>query len=82
VYGSDDNFARLERATSLARERDVTPNQVALAYLLAQAFPVAALVTARNVGQLHDSLGALSVRLSPAELRWLESGTGAEPARA
>lgn len=74
VYGCDANFDRLERATALARERGVTPNQVALAYLLAQPFPLAALVAARNAAQLHDSLGALRVQLSAADVRWLESG--------
>lgn len=79
VYGFDGNFDRLERATLLARERGATPNQVALAYLLAQPFPVAALVTAKSTAQLRDSLGALRVRLSPDDLRWLESGEPIPP---
>lgn len=71
VYGSEANFARVVRASRMARERGATANQVALAYVMAQPFPAAALVTARNVEQLRDSLGALSLHLTEADVAWL-----------
>ncbi len=71
-----DNLARLERAKALAARRGRTPNDIALAYLLSQPFPVYALVGSRTVEQVRSSCAAADLRLSTAELRFLESGAG------
>jgi aryl-alcohol dehydrogenase-like predicted oxidoreductase len=68
---SEDNFARLLRASVLAEERGVSATGVALAYVLAQPFPTFALIGPRNPSELEDSLRALAVALSPAEVRGL-----------
>lgn len=75
VYGSDENFDRLDRATELGRQRGFTANQVALSYVLAQPFPTTALVTAKTRDQLGDSLRALDLELSASDVEWLRSGT-------
>ncbi len=69
-YG-DDNFARLERAKELAAKRGVSPVVVAAAYVLAQPFPIFALIGPRALSETRDSFEALDMELSPQELRWL-----------
>lgn len=78
VYGSDGNFDRLERATQLAEQRGFTANQVALAFVLASGFPVTALITPKSPAQLHDSLRALELELTPANCEWLATGRRAD----
>ena len=69
-YG-EDNFKRLERAQKLAQERGVSPVVVAAAYVLAQPFPIFALIGPRGVEETRDSFQALQLELSPEDLRWL-----------
>jgi aryl-alcohol dehydrogenase-like predicted oxidoreductase len=47
---------------------------VALAYCLAQDFPVVPIIGPLAVSELEDSLQAVDIRLSPADVRWLEEG--------
>lgn len=72
VYYSDANWERYRRAESLAVEKGVTTNDIALAYVLNQAFPVSALIGPHSLKELHSSAQALHVTLSPAEARWLD----------
>ena len=75
VYGSDANFARLERALQLGREKGgYSATQVALAWLLHQPLPLVPIVGPRNREELASSFAALELRLTPEETRWLESG--------
>ena len=75
VYGSDANFARLERARQLGREKGgYSATQVALAWLLHQPLPLVPIVGPRNREELAASFAALELRLTPEETRWLESG--------
>ena len=76
VYGSDANFARLERALQLGRDKGgYSATQVALAWLLHQPLPLIPIIGPRNRDELASSFDALSLRLTPDETRWLESGT-------
>ncbi len=68
---SDDNFQRLERVYEMARERDVLPLNIALAYVLCQPFPTFPLIGPRTLEELRTSLPALDLELKPEELRWL-----------
>jgi aryl-alcohol dehydrogenase-like predicted oxidoreductase len=68
---SDDNFERRARAHALARERGVSPINVALAYVLHQPFPTWALVGPRVLSETVSTLPALDLELTPAELAWL-----------
>jgi aryl-alcohol dehydrogenase-like predicted oxidoreductase len=68
---SDDNFARRQRAVELAKQKGVLPIQIALAYVLWQPFPTFALVGPRRPAETHSSLQALSIELTPKELKWL-----------
>lgn len=80
AYASDANRARLRRAERLARARDATPAQVALAFLFRQPFPVHPVVASRSVENLRRDLAAADLPLSPEDLRWLGSGDGPAPA--
>ncbi|MDB5556810.1 MAG: oxidoreductase domain protein [Rhizobium sp.] len=72
VWYSEKNFGRRDRAIELAERLGRKPIHVALAYVLAQPFPVTPLIGPRNVAELEDSLSALDIRLTPDEVTWLE----------
>jgi aryl-alcohol dehydrogenase-like predicted oxidoreductase len=72
VWYSDRNFERRDRAIELARKRDCSPIHIALAYVIAQPFPVIPLIGPRTVAELEDSLSAIEITLTPQEVRWLE----------
>ncbi|MBX3111396.1 MAG: aldo/keto reductase [Fimbriimonadaceae bacterium] len=74
VYANDENRARRERAEVLGKKVGATGNQVALAWTLAQPFPVWALVGPADPDQLRANAEATHITLSPADLRWLETG--------
>ncbi|WP_105382949.1 aldo/keto reductase [Neorhizobium alkalisoli] len=75
VWYSERNFDRRDRAIELAEKLGRHPIHVALAYVIAQPFPVIPLIGPRTVGELEDSLSALDIRLSPEQVRWLENGS-------
>ena len=71
---SDDNFKRRERAIELASKKGVQPIHIALAYVLAQAFPTFALIGPRFISETASSCEGLSVSLTKEELHWLDLG--------
>ena len=68
---AEDNFERLERAQQLAKERGVSPVAIAAAYVLAQNFPIYALIGPRVLAETGDSMDVFKVQLTPAEVKWL-----------
>lgn len=68
---SDDNFERLRRATELAAKFNVTPNNIALAYCLAQPFPHHCLIGPMTLEELRTTLPALKVDLTPQQRLYL-----------
>lgn len=68
---SEDNFRRLERAKELAAKKGVPPVMIAMAYVLCQPFPTFALFGPSNLEEMHISLAALDVSLTPEEIKWL-----------
>ena len=80
AYGQADNRARRARAEVLAQRRGLTAPQVALAYLVSQPFPVFPIVSTTRAASLQQNMAAVALRLSPAEIDWLERG-GPEPGR-
>ena len=71
---SDDNFARLERATELAQAKGCLAINIAGAWVLDQPFPAFSLFGPRTLSELRCSLGNLTVPLTPAEHHWLCHG--------
>ncbi|MCX7591597.1 MAG: aldo/keto reductase [Kiritimatiellae bacterium] len=68
---SEDNFKRLERAKELAQKYNVEPINIALAWVLCQPFPTFALIGPRSLAETRSSFRALSVELTPDEVRYL-----------
>lgn len=73
VWYSERNFERRDRAIELAKELGRHPIHIALAYVIAQPFPVIPLIGPRTIAELEDSLSALDITLTPEQLRWLEA---------
>ena len=71
-WHSEGNQQRRERARILAKENGVDPTAIALAYALAQPFPVFPVIGPANMRETASSLGALTVQLSPTEADWLD----------
>lgn len=72
VYGYEENFARLERATELAGERGRTVAQIALAYLFNQPLNVFTVSGCRSVEESRLNREAMDIRLTQDELDWLD----------
>ena len=74
TWYSDKNFERRDRAIELAKELGANPIHIALAYVLAQPFPSIPLIGPRRLEELDDSIKALSIKLMPKQVKWLENG--------
>lgn len=72
VYDNAVNRERRERARQLARQKQATTLQVALAFVLASPL-MAATIGPANAAELSESLGALNLDLSAAECAYLLS---------
>lgn len=77
VYYRSDNWERLRRAGELGNAHGVSANNIALAWVLHQKFPVFPLFGPANVAELHSSLPALDISLTPADCAWLNVETEA-----
>jgi aryl-alcohol dehydrogenase-like predicted oxidoreductase len=74
----DNNLEVAQRLAVLANERGVTPAQLAIAWVLAQGEDIVALVGARRVDRLEESLGALDITLTDGDLAAIEAAIPAE----
>lgn len=70
-YCYPENFERLRRVEELAKEKQCSVPQMALAWVLAQKLNVFPLVSARNPKRMQDNLAALSINLTEKEQKWL-----------
>jgi aryl-alcohol dehydrogenase-like predicted oxidoreductase len=70
-FGSAANAERRARAEKLAKERGVTANNIATAWVLNQSFPSFALVGPRTTAEIDSSLPAIGVKLTSDEISWL-----------
>lgn len=73
-YDTPENAARLARVQELVKKLNKTPNQVALAWLMNQPFPVIPITGTVKPEHLHDTLGAAGLTLTPRQIHWLEKG--------
>ena len=71
---TEPNLARLGRAKDLAAELGATPNQIALAWLLHQPFPVFPILGTGNPDHLRDALAADTIDLTPEQVCRLRGG--------
>lgn len=77
------NLQLVDHLQELARQKNCTGSQLALAWVLAQGGDVAPIPGTKRVKYLEENVGALAVQLSAAELRQLDEllplGTAAGP---
>jgi aryl-alcohol dehydrogenase-like predicted oxidoreductase len=66
------NDRLVETLRALAAEKGVSPTQLAIAWVLAKGESIVPVIGARTRTQLSESLGALAVEMSPADLAWIE----------
>ncbi|TYP68986.1 aldo/keto reductase [Paenibacillus methanolicus] len=72
VFYNDDNWERYRRAEQLAKEKGVATIQIALAYVLNQSFPSAAIIGPRNEAEMRSCREAADLTLTPSEIQWLD----------
>lgn len=70
-WRSEDNFKRQQRCFELASKRGVHPMTIALAYVLAQPFPMWALIGPASIEEALPSYAALETSLTVGEVKWL-----------
>ncbi len=68
-------FDAVEALERIAKEKNVTVPQVALAWLLAQPGVTSVLIGANKMTQLEDNLKAAALELSPADIELLSATT-------
>jgi aryl-alcohol dehydrogenase-like predicted oxidoreductase len=73
-YDNPTSQARRERATELARKLGASANQMALAYLMSHDFPAVPLLGTTKLDHLADALGAMKLKLTAEQVRWLRDG--------
>jgi aryl-alcohol dehydrogenase-like predicted oxidoreductase len=71
-YAREDNFARLDRARQLAKDKGATVPQIALAYVFRQPLNCFPITGALNAAQFRENVEALEIGLSDEELSWLD----------
>jgi aryl-alcohol dehydrogenase-like predicted oxidoreductase len=64
---SDRAYDVLAVVETLAAEKDCTPSQLALAWVMRQAGVTSAIVGPRTIGQLEDNMEAVSVEITDAD---------------
>ncbi len=72
LYYADSDFRIVDRVVAVAKERSVSPAQIALAWVLHQPGVTAPIVGASKMPQLEEAIAALDITLSADELRQLE----------
>jgi aryl-alcohol dehydrogenase-like predicted oxidoreductase len=62
----------VDRLGEIAEKRGVSRAQLALAWMLSKPFVTSPIVGATKPNHLTDAVAALSLRLTPEEIAWLE----------
>jgi aryl-alcohol dehydrogenase-like predicted oxidoreductase len=66
------NLELVKRVEKIAKEKKCTPSQLALAWLLAQGQDIIPIPGTKRRKYLEENLGALSVKLTPQDLRRID----------
>ncbi len=75
VYHNDTNFARKARLEAMAKEKGVTPTQLAVAWTLNQPLKIWALIGPGSPEQVQDNVQSVNINLTQDELDFLELGS-------
>jgi aryl-alcohol dehydrogenase-like predicted oxidoreductase len=66
------NLTLVDRVKAIAARKDCTPGQLVLAWLLAQGNDIVPIPGTKRTARLNENIGALTVRLSGADLAAIE----------
>jgi len=72
TYAKEANFQRLERTETLAKEKDVTAAQIALAFVMNQPMKMFAVVGPHSKKKFEENIEAAEIKLTPQEMDWLD----------
>ena len=72
-YYRDDDFAVVDGVIALAREKNVSPAQLALAWILHKPGITCPIIGASRFDQLEELVAAVDLRLTSDEMQGLES---------
>jgi aryl-alcohol dehydrogenase (NADP+) len=72
LYYQDSDFEVVDRVVELAQKQGVPPAQIALAWLLHQPGITAPIVGASKPKHLEDAIAAVDIKLSEADLAYLQ----------
>jgi aryl-alcohol dehydrogenase-like predicted oxidoreductase len=67
------NMPIVDLVRRFAEEKNATPAQISLAWLLAQKPFIVPIPGTRNIDHLNENLGAINVLLTPADLREIDT---------
>lgn len=73
------NQAMIDLLAKFAQQRNTTPAQIALAWLLAQKPWIVPIPGTTKLHRLEENLGAVNIELSPADLRELDAAASRIP---
>ena len=77
-YMTDRNFALIDKMEEIAQAHNATVAQVAIAWMLTNPVVTAPIIGANTVAQLTDTMGALSVKLTPEDIEVLDQMSARE----
>ena len=72
MYFNEEDFAVVDRATAIAKERGVTTSQIALAWLMNKPHISAPIIGATKMDHLEQAIAALEIKLTDEEVKRLE----------
>jgi aryl-alcohol dehydrogenase-like predicted oxidoreductase len=72
----EKNALLAESVEQLAAEKGCRPAQLALAWVLARGQDIVPIPGTKRRTYLEENLGALDVRLTPADIGWLDEHVG------
>ncbi|TDQ40335.1 aldo/keto reductase [Aureibacillus halotolerans] len=79
VFYNDENWERYDRAEALAKDKGLSTIQIALAYVLNQKFPTAAIIGPQNEAEMKSCGEGAGVSLSEEEIQWLNLDSSTRP---
>ena len=74
-YAQENNFQRLDRANQLAKEKGVSPSQVAVAWVLCGPLNCFPLVACWRPEEAFDNVKACDLKLTRDQMDWLDLKT-------
>jgi aryl-alcohol dehydrogenase (NADP+) len=72
MYYQENDFATLDRVIETAKKREVSPAQIALAWILHKPGITSPIIGTSKIVQLDEALAALEIKLSEEEIKFLE----------